>query len=124
MSRTVCRAFPLAGLLLTGLMLGSCASTQSRFVPLGQVYPVRTEDCSIEVFRAGAPTKEFVRISRIDVHLEKTHFIRSGFEDALSELKKQACLSGADAVIEIEDRSTNLVETRIYHLTATGIKYK
>lgn len=124
MRRTTWRAFPLAGLVLIGVMLGSCASTQSRFVPLGQVYPARAEDCEIEVFKTGAPSKEFIRVSRIDVHLEKTHFIRSGLDDALPELKKQACLSGAEAVIEIEERTTSYLETRIYHVTATGIRYK
>lgn len=124
MRRTTCRAFTLAGLVLIGVMLGSCASAQSRFVPLGQVYSARAEDCEIEVFKTGVPSKEFFRVSRIDVHLEKTHFIRSGFDDALPELKKQACLSGAEALIEIEERTTSYLETRIYHVTATGIRYK
>jgi len=72
----------------------------------------------------GAPGKEFVRISRVDVHLEKSAFIASAFEDALPELKKQACLSGADAIIEIREQSSSILETRAYHVTATGIKYK
>ena len=118
------RVFHFAGLLLAGWAVASCATTQSRFVPLGQAYPSRGENCSIEVFKSGTPSQDFVRISRVDVHLEKTHFIRPRFEDALPELKKQACLSGADAVIEIQERSAGLGETEVYHVIATGIKYR
>jgi hypothetical protein len=63
-------------------------------------------------------------LPRLDVHLEKTHFISSDFESALPELRKQACLSGADAIIEIQEQSTGYLEMRSYHVTATGIKYK
>jgi len=112
------------GILLVSLLITSCATTQSRYVMLGQTYPARVEDCSIEIFRTGGPSKEFIKISRLDVHLEKTHFIQSGFDTALPELKKQACLSGADAIIEVQEQSSSHIETRIYHVTATGIRYK
>jgi hypothetical protein len=117
------RIFPI-GILLIGLLTTSCATTQSRYVMLGQSYPARAEDCDLEVLRNGNPDKEFIKISRVDVHMEKTHFIQSGLESALPELKKQACLSGADAIIEIQERSSSHIETQIYHVTATGIKYK
>lgn len=55
----------------------------------------------------------FLRISRLDVHKEKTHFIGSSLEQALPELKTQACLSVADAVIEIKEHSSTLGETKI-----------
>ena len=44
--------------------------------------------------------------------------------ELLPELKKQACLSGADAIAEIQERSTRHIENRGYHVTATGIKFK
>jgi len=91
---------------------------------LGQTYPPRSIDCDVEVFKTSVPSKGFIKIARIDAHLEKSHFIKSDFEDALPELKKQACLSGADAIIEIQERSSSVLETKIYHVTATGIKYK
>jgi uncharacterized protein YbjQ (UPF0145 family) len=71
-----------------------------------------------------SPQKPVRRISRLDVHLEKTHFMTSSLEDALPELKKQACLSGADAIIELNERSSSVGETQIYHVTATGILYE
>jgi len=38
----------------------------------------------------------------------------------------EACTSGADAVIDLEERSWSLVggQTQVYHLTAKGIRYK
>jgi hypothetical protein len=90
---------------------------------LGQTYPPKPESYEVQVFSGTAPARPFVRISRLDVHLEKTHFIGSSLEDALPELKKQARLSGADAIIEIRESSSMVVETKIYHVTATGIRF-
>ncbi len=109
--------------LITLLPIASCATRQSRHVMLGETYPSKTEEEKIEVFRTRLPERRFVRISRLDVHLEKAYFIGSDLNDALPELKKQARLSGADAIIEIRDCFSMIGETRIYHVTATGIKY-
>jgi hypothetical protein len=101
----------------------SCATSQSRHSLLGQSFPPKPEGCEVRVFRATAPDRPFVRISRLDVHLEKTYFAASSLEDALPELKKQARLSGADAIMEIREHSSMVGETKVYHVTATGIRY-
>ena len=106
------------------LFVVSCVSTQSRYIALGAKYPSRSEDCSVEIFRHGSPQKPFERISRLDYHVEKTGFVNSDFDSAQPELEKQACLSGADAIIEIHERRTSHIENRGYHVTATGIKYQ
>jgi uncharacterized protein YbjQ (UPF0145 family) len=41
----------------------------------------------------------------------------------MPELKKQARLSGADAVIDIQEKHSKVLETSVYHVTATGIRY-
>jgi hypothetical protein len=110
-------------IFLVVILITSCATTQSRYSMLGQNYPSRAEDCKVDIFKSGIPDKKFIRISRLDVHLEKTHFIGSNFDDALPELKKQACKSGADAIVDVQERSSMVGETKIYHVTATGIKY-
>ena len=110
-------------ILLVVILITSCATTQSRYSMLAQSYPSRAEDCKVDIFKTGSPVKKFIKISRLDVHLEKSHFVRSNFEDALPELKKQACKSGADAIIDVQERSSMVGETKIYHVTATGIKY-
>lgn len=112
-----------AGLCFVAL-LSACSTTQSRYVELGNTYLARADTCAIDVFREGAPTRDFERISRLDVHQEKTHFIGSDFDSALPELKKQACRSGADGVVDIRELTDRRFENRSYHVTATGIKYK
>jgi len=108
--------------ILLGLAAG-CATTQSRHEFLAERYPPRAADAAVDVFRSGLPQMPFKRIARLDVHLEKTGFMTSRFEDALPELKKQARQAGADAVIEIEERHSQVLETMVYHVTATGARY-
>lgn len=110
---------------LIALLAVSCASTLGRFTCLQlPCPPPKLAGFEVEVFRQGAPDRPFDRIARVDVHLEKTGFAGSSLEDALPELKKQARLSGADALIEIRETTSTHAETRIYHVTATGIRYK
>jgi hypothetical protein len=111
-------------LLLAFAFATACSSTQSRYVMLGKEYPSRGNQCNIEIFRTGSPSKKYIRISRLDVHLEKSFFSPLDYDNALPELKKQACRSGADAVVDIKERSSSIGETRVFHVTATGIKYE
>lgn len=110
-------------LWLVALFTVSCATTQSRYYMLEDSYPPKPEGYDVQVFRDGAPQRQFVKISRLDVHLEKSHFIGSSLNDALPELMKQARLSGADAIIEIREIRSMVGETKIFHVTATGIRY-
>src|SRR5213078_4344921 len=77
-------------LLLT--VIAGCTTTQSRFVVLGSPQSDRPENCEVQVFRNGTPQHQFARVARIDVHVERTFFMQPGFEDALPELRRQACL--------------------------------
>jgi hypothetical protein len=110
-------------LCLVAFLAVSCATSQSRFSKLGSSYPPKPETFEVEVFQTGVPQRPFERISRLDVHLEKTYFIPSSLTEALPELKKQARLSGADAIIEIRENRSMVGETKVYHVTATGIRY-
>ncbi len=47
----------------------------------------------------------------------------SSLAEALPELKRQARLAGCDAIIEITERRSEILETRVYHVTAIGIRY-
>jgi hypothetical protein len=119
------RTLSASAVVFLGTLLVSCATTQGRFTPLGQAVPPRPGDCSVAVLKDSVPQKAFERVSRLDVHLERTGFAQADIDSALPELKKQACLSGADAIIEIEERSTGFrFENRAYHVTATGIRFK
>jgi uncharacterized protein YbjQ (UPF0145 family) len=50
-------------------------------------------------------------------------FVKPTFDEALPELKKQARLAGADAIFEIEERPSQILETMVLHVTATGVRY-
>jgi len=108
---------------LAAMFAVSCATSQSRHSMLGQSFPPKPEGSAVRVFRGTAPVRPFVRISRLDVHLERTSFVGSSLEDALPELIRQARLSGADAITEVRELSSMVGETKIYHVTATGIRY-
>ena len=110
---------------ILNVVLAAGCSTSARYSMLVPTHIPKPSDCSIEVFKTGVPSKKFVRISRLDVHRERTYYGRTELDDVLEELKEQACASGADAVIEIDERSRNinLQETNVYHVTATGIQY-
>ena len=110
---------------ILNVVLAVGCSTSAHYSMLVPTHTPKPSDCAIEVFKTGLPSKKFIRISRLDVHRERTYYGRTGLDDVLDELKEQACASGADAVIEIDERSNNinLHETNIYHVTATGIQY-
>jgi hypothetical protein len=120
-----CAAFSMRGaaiLSIVALMCG-CATVQSRFAPLGKAYEPRPEAHPILVFRDNRPDRPFLRVARLDVHLEKTHLIGSSFADALPELQRQARLAGADAIIDIDERTSQYLETRTYHVAAIAIRF-
>ena len=110
---------------ILNVVLAVGCSTSARYSMLVPTHTPKPSDCSIEVFKTGVPSKKFVRISRLDVHRERTYYGRTELDDVLDELKEQACASGADAVIDLDERSKNinLHETNVYHVTATGIQY-
>jgi hypothetical protein len=113
----------LPALLVLVLVAGGCTTSQSRFVRLEGAYPPRPENCDVPILNP-PPARDFVRIARIDVHLEWSAYDRPGLENALPEIRKQACLAGADAVIELDERRGSHIETKRYHVIATGIKYR
>ncbi|MBD8874356.1 hypothetical protein [Rhodanobacter sp. DHB23] len=103
--------------------LSGCATTIGNHRPLNGHYPPRPADCQIDIFKAQPPARPYVAVSQLNVHLEKTFFVPSDFSSARGELRRQACLSGADGVIDIDEEHSSYLETRIYNLSATGIRY-
>jgi hypothetical protein len=91
---------------------------------LGDSFPPKPEGYNVQIFHDELPQRPFSKISRLDVHLEKTHLIGSSFlNETLPELEKQARLSGADAIIEIRGINSSVGETKIFHVSAIGIRY-
>ena len=111
--------------IISAVLILGCASSRGRYSMLKEgVFPPHSADYDIEIFMEGVPDKPYEEISRLDVHLEKTHFVTSSLKNALPLLKEQARQSGADAIINIKELRSRVLETHAYHVTATGIKYK
>jgi hypothetical protein len=106
-------------------LAAGCATTEGRYSPLGNArYAPRDANAPVELFRSAAPTRPFDRIARLDVHIERTAWIPSGIDDAMPELLRQARRAGADAIIEFDERRSQIIETKVYHITATAIRYR
>jgi hypothetical protein len=103
-------------------LLAACATTQSRFVPLGAAYAPLPAKTPVDVFKTGMPDKPFVRVARLDVHLERS-FAKMTVDDALPELIRQAQLAGANGIIEVDVRHSSVGETSIFHVSAVGIRF-
>jgi hypothetical protein len=110
-------------MVFPALALSGCMATTANYRALAETYPARSPDCPIEIFKNSTPDKPFTAIAHLNVHLEKTFFAPSDFASAVGELKRQGCLSGADGIINIQEQQSHYLETRIYNLSATGIRF-
>lgn len=108
-----------AALLLTGCI----TSSQADFKPLLTAEPKAT-DHNIEVYEGDSlPQRAYSEVAILDVHLEATHLISHTFADALPKLKTQARAAGGDAIIAIKETRSRYLETSMYHVTATAIRF-
>lgn len=113
-----------AAVAAAGLLLAGCASVQPVAIPLGDHrLPPKRSDATVLVFRDEAPTRPHTPVARLNVHIEKTFFVRSAFADAWPQLEALARQSGADAIMQIEEKSSRLNETFIYNVSATAIVF-
>jgi hypothetical protein len=117
------RARAVAAIAAVLAALAGCVSTIGRYDFLDQSYPERPIDAPIEAFVTGEPSRPYIRVARLDAHLEKTGFVTSSLAEALPELKRQARRAGCDAIVEISERRSEILETRVYHVTAIGVRY-
>lgn len=117
------RASAVAAIAAVLAAMAGCVSTVGRYDFLDRSYPERPTDAPVEAFATGEPSHPYVRVARLDAHLEKTGFMSSSLDEALPELKRQARRAGCDAIIEISERRSEILETRVYHVTAIGVRY-
>lgn len=110
------------GAATLGLILGGCATTQGHYVLLGSALPPIPDSQPVQVFMGTRPQSPFTKVCHLDAHLEKTGFMRSTLIEALPVLKQQARLCGADAIIDIEQQQSSVVETRVLNVTGVGIR--
>lgn len=115
--------FILASALLP-LTLAACATSQQSFTPLKSGLTPKPANAEILVFEGtDLPTRPYEKVAKLDVHLEVTHFVRFGLAEALPKLKTQAREAGGDAIIEIKETKSRVLETAVYHVRATAIRF-
>jgi len=111
-------------LALAGLFLGGCATTQSTSFPVGdRIHPPKSAAAVVQFFKDSTPTRKYEPVARLNVHLEKTFFLKSAFEEARPQLEDLARRAGGDAVIQVEEKRSRLNETFIYNVTATAVVF-
>lgn len=112
------------GVVALSLVLGSCATTQGHYVLLGPALPPTPNSQTIRVFIGTVPKRPFTKVCHLNAHLEKTGFTHSILSEALPVLKRQARLCGAQAIIDIKQQQSSVVETRVLNVTGVGIRFK
>lgn len=112
-------------IMLSAWLLAACSSqSPARFSPWGsKTFPAKEETFEVAVFDSVLPERAFERIARIQVAMEVPAVAEGSLQDALPELKRQARLAGADAIVDIRlVRSANGGSTR-FQVNATGIRF-
>jgi uncharacterized protein YbjQ (UPF0145 family) len=71
-----------------------------------------------------APGRPFVKVAQVYAHRESTLLFHPGLENALPDLEKQACLAGADAIMDIAESKGGYLEMSSYNISATAIIYR
>jgi hypothetical protein len=122
MTRKIIMVRNVAVIFLAWCLCG-CMATTGNYRPLNGGATARAADCQVSVYKDAPPKLPYVAISRLNVHLEKTFFVSSDYVSAAAELKRQACLSGAEAVVDLQEQSSSYLETRIYNLSGTGARF-
>ena len=111
-----------AAALLAAIFAAGCHSLHGGFARLGPALPPRPADAPVQVYLDGLPEGEWQPVARLDVRLERTGFVPAPRAEALYELRRQARLAGADAVIDVRQRRSWHLETRSYHVSGTAVR--
>ena len=106
------------------ILLSSCVSVQESAFPIGsKSWPAKPSSAVVEVYRDAPPSRPYEAVARLNVHIEKTFFIKSAYSEALPRLQSLAREKGADAIIQISEDRSQLNETYIYNVKAVAIVY-
>jgi hypothetical protein len=79
----------------------SCSS--AKFVPTGNAYPAKSDDCEIEIFTSKLPDRDYEELGII----EGEGFLGAdSFEEVLPKMKREACRAGGDAIILLSSQKS------------------
>jgi hypothetical protein len=109
---------------LAVMTLTACVGNSARFSPMpGKAFPPKDESFEVAVFDSALPSRSFERIARIDVQMEMAASQEVSLQAAIPELKRQARLAGADAIIDIRLQRSKTGEVTVFQVSAMGIRY-
>jgi hypothetical protein len=89
------------------LVAGACVDADVRLI--GPARPSRPPACAVELVPVGPPPYDVVDVASVNVSCAKTR------ERCLDELRKDACVVGADTIYGFSERS----ESIYIHMTVT-----
>ena len=72
---------------------------------------------------SAAFSRPFTSVSKLDLYVEKQSQGEPRLEDFVADLRRQARLSGARAVVDVEWTLNGGSPSSVYHVTATGITW-
>ena len=99
-------------------------SVQPTAFPVGNKHlAAKSAGTPIQLFRDIKPTRPVEAVAKLNVHIEKTFFIPSAFDEALPKLEVLARQQGADALMDVIEKKSRLNETFIYNVTATAVVF-
>jgi hypothetical protein len=110
-------------LTFAGLVMAGCASVQSNAFVHGERRAPRPEDAPVLVLRTGALARPYTPVATLNVHIEKTFFLPTAFDEARVKLEALARQHGADAPIDFKEERSRLNETFIYNVSAVAVVY-
>ncbi|MBZ5553353.1 MAG: hypothetical protein LAO21_11580 [Acidobacteriia bacterium] len=119
--------FFAAGFLnLAFLMGGLFSGVRSEVKVVGPALPAKPPDCQIEVLQEVKPERPFEIVAQIDVYVRRNKVTRGRqgvFEEALPELKKQACRVGADGAMVIRQTVSHSGEFKLLYVKSEAFRY-
>ena len=118
----------LFGLLssLTASAFTQFSGVRSKVELVGPKRTARPTDCAVEIFNDKKPEKQYETVARLDVYVRRnklTQGRQAVYEEAVPELKKQACKTGADAVIVLRQTVSQSGEFKLLYVKAEAIHF-
>jgi hypothetical protein len=116
----------VAFLNLAFLWGGLFSGVRSEVKIVGPALPARAPDCQIEVLEDSKPLDPHAIVAQIDVYVRRNKVTRGRqgvFEEALPELKKQACRVGADGIIVLRQTVSHNGEFKLLYVKSEAFQY-
>ena len=124
--RTVLIFIAASFLNLAFLWGGLFSGVRSEVKMVGPALPTRPPDCQIEVLEESKPLNPYETVAQIDVYVRRNKVTRGRqgvFEEALPELKRQACRVGADGVMVLRQTVSHNGEFKLLYVKSEAFHY-